>query len=230
MDARVCRCTGIAAPTKLSRRRTSVRRCRRRPCGRMSILRGRRCWHPKHGCTTAEFSPRRRRLAIPRRCARASARPAKPPDHLRSRPEVRRNDRRHSRAAHRTVREHLAAVSLSRPISQTGAPNARIISQAVLRDPPHGPQADFCNRSHAVVAGDLSICRLRHAPLGRRAMPRHRDERGRGYADDFHQDRRSERHDDNPAVSNSYRRHRRYHRRHRVPDRGRMGSQLHCDR
>jgi len=110
MGARAFRCTGITARIQVSRRRTSVRRCRRRPCRRMSTLRRRRCWHPKPAGTTAEFNPRRRRLAIPRRCARAIARRAKPPDHLRSRPEVRRNDRRHSRAAHRTAREHVAAV------------------------------------------------------------------------------------------------------------------------
>jgi len=141
-----------------------VRCWRRRPSGRTSILRGRSCWHPKRACTTAEFRPRRRRLAIPCRCARTSARRAKPPDHLRSRPEVRRNDRRHSRAAHRTVREHVAAVNLSRPISQTGAPNVRVISHAVLREPPHGPQATLCNRSHSVVDDDLSMSRLRHTP------------------------------------------------------------------
>ena len=162
MGARVFRCTGITAPTALSRRRTSAWRCRRRPSGRMSIQRRRRCWHPKRACTTSEFYPRPRRLAISRRCARAIARRAKPPDHLRSRPDVRRNDRRHSRAAHRTVREHFAAVNLSRPISQTGAPNVRVISQAVLREPPQGPQAILCNRSHPVVADDLSMSRLRH--------------------------------------------------------------------
>jgi len=164
MDARISRCTGITARTQVSRPRTTVSCWQRRPSGSTSKLRGRSFWHPKRACTTAEFSPRRRRLAIPCRCARASARPAKPPDPLRSTPEVRRNDRRHSRAAHRTLREHVAAVNLSRPISQPGAPNVRVISRAVLRELPHGPQVTLCNRSHFVVADDVPMCRLRHAP------------------------------------------------------------------
>ena len=161
MDARVSRCTSITGRTQLSRRRTILRCCRRRPCGRTSIPRGRSSWHAKRACTTAEFSPHRRRLAISCRCARSSARPPKPHDHHRSKPEVRLNDRRHSRAAHRTVREHVAAVNLSRPISQTGAPeNVRVISQAVLREPTHAPQTTLFSRSHSVVADDLSMSRL----------------------------------------------------------------------
>ena len=40
----------------------------------------------------------------------------------------------------------------------------RLISQPVLREPPHRPQAILCNRSHSVVADDLSMSRLRRTP------------------------------------------------------------------